>query len=51
MTHIPGKSRVFLPNLSFVGPYRAKCDEIAAAGWKGFVIDGASATTREGASA
>jgi cyclohexanone monooxygenase len=49
--NIPGKPRVFLPNLSFVGPYRAKCDEIAAAGWKGFVIDGAPATTREGASA
>jgi hypothetical protein len=50
-TNIPGKPRVFLPNLSFVGPYRAQCDEIAADGWKGFVIDGAPAATREGASA
>ncbi len=27
--NIPGKPRVFMPNLDFVGPYRAKCDEIA----------------------
>ncbi|MDL5155130.1 flavin-containing monooxygenase [Actinomycetospora termitidis] len=38
--NIPGKPRQFLPNLDFVGPYRAKCDQIAANGWEGFAIDG-----------
>jgi len=28
--NIPGKPRVFMPNLDFVGAYRAKCDDIAA---------------------
>ena len=36
--NIPGKPRVFLPNLSFVGPYRARCDAIADAGYEGFRI-------------
>jgi cation diffusion facilitator CzcD-associated flavoprotein CzcO len=38
--NIPGKPRQFLPNLDFVGPYRAKCDQIAAGGWEGFAVDG-----------
>jgi cyclohexanone monooxygenase len=38
--NIPGKPRVFMPNLDFVGPYRAKCDQIAANGWEGFAVDG-----------
>ncbi|MBS4727457.1 NAD(P)/FAD-dependent oxidoreductase [Mycobacterium sp. SM1] len=37
--NIPGKPRVFLPNLDFVGPYRAKCDEIVANGYEGFTFD------------
>jgi cation diffusion facilitator CzcD-associated flavoprotein CzcO len=45
--NIPGKPRVFLPNLSFVGPYRARCDRIADEGYQGFSISGA----REGATA
>jgi cyclohexanone monooxygenase len=32
---------VFLPHLGFVGPYRQKCDEVAANGYEGFVFDGA----------
>jgi len=36
--NIPGKPRVFLPNLSFVGPYRAKCDRIAEHDYEGFTI-------------
>jgi cation diffusion facilitator CzcD-associated flavoprotein CzcO len=36
--NIPGKPRVFMPNLDFVGPYRAKCDEIADNGYEGFTI-------------
>jgi cation diffusion facilitator CzcD-associated flavoprotein CzcO len=38
--NIPGKPRQFMPNLDFVGPYRAKCDRIAENGWEGFAIDG-----------
>ena len=39
--NIPGKPRVFLPHLGFVGPYRQKCDEVAASGYEGFVFHGA----------
>ena len=39
--NIPGKPRVFLPNLDFVGPYRAKCDAIAANDYEGFAFDAA----------
>jgi cation diffusion facilitator CzcD-associated flavoprotein CzcO len=45
--NIPGKPRVFMPNLDFVGPYRAKCDAIAANDYEGFVF----ATRRERAPA
>ncbi len=38
--NIPGKPRVFMPHLSFVGPYRAKCDEVVANGYEGFSISG-----------
>jgi cyclohexanone monooxygenase len=34
--NIPGKPRVFMPYLGGVGPYRRKCDEIAAKGYEGF---------------
>jgi len=37
--NIPGKPRVFTPYLGGVGPYRARCDEVAAAGYEGFVLD------------
>ncbi len=47
--NIPGKPRVFLPNLDFVGPYRQKCDEVAANDYEGFAFDGAA--SREGANA
>jgi cyclohexanone monooxygenase len=39
--NVAGKHRVFMPNLDFVGPYRAKCDQIAEAGYQGFAFDGA----------
>ena len=39
--NIPGKPRVFMPNLSFVGPYRAKCDGIAENDYEGFTMFGA----------
>ncbi len=34
--NIPGKPRVFMPYLGGVGPYRQRCDEIAAQGYEGF---------------
>jgi cyclohexanone monooxygenase len=34
--NIPGKPRVFMPYLGGVGPYRQKCDEVAAKGYEGF---------------
>lgn len=37
--NIPGKPRIFLPNLDFVGPYRAKCDAIADNDYEGFTFD------------
>ena len=40
------KPRVFMPNLDFVGPYRAKCDAIAENGWDGFAIDGIAVPAR-----
>jgi cyclohexanone monooxygenase len=36
--NIPGKPRVFMPYLGGVGPYRYRCDEVAAAGYEGFVL-------------
>lgn len=38
--NIPGKSRVFLPYLGGLGPYRQKCDEIAANDYEGFAFAG-----------
>ena len=37
--NIPGKPRVFMPNLSFVGPYRAKCDGSPSNDYEGLVFD------------
>jgi cyclohexanone monooxygenase len=34
--NVPGKPRVFMPYLGGVGPYRQKCDEVAANGYEGF---------------
>ncbi len=36
--NIPGKPRVFMPYPGGVGTYRTKCDEVAAAGYEGFVL-------------
>jgi cyclohexanone monooxygenase len=36
--NIPGKPRVFMPYLGGVGAYRAKCSEVAAAGYDGFAL-------------
>ena len=36
--NIPGKPRVFLPYVGGVGPYRQKCQAVAAAGYEGFEV-------------
>jgi len=36
--NIPGKPRVFMPYVGGVGAYRIKCDQVAAAGYEGFVL-------------
>ncbi len=44
--NIPGKPQVFLPYLGGLGPYRQKCDEIAANDYEGFAF-----AAREGTNA
>ena len=41
--NIPGKPRLFMPYLGGVGAYRERCDEIAAAGYEGFRLEGSEA--------
>ncbi len=36
--NIPGKTRVFMPYVGGVAPYRQRCDDIAAAGYEGFAL-------------
>ena len=36
--NIPGKPRVFMPYVGGVGPYRARCNEIAAKDYDGFAL-------------
>ncbi|GAA3007584.1 flavin-containing monooxygenase [Microbacterium aurantiacum] len=36
--NVPGKPRVFMPYVGGVGTYRARCDEIAAEGYRGFAL-------------
>jgi cation diffusion facilitator CzcD-associated flavoprotein CzcO len=45
--NIPGKARVFLPYIGGLDVYRRKCDDIAAAGYPGFVFDGADVPVRQ----
>jgi len=37
--NIPGKPRVFLPYTGGIGRYRAKCEEVANAGYAGFLLN------------
>jgi cyclohexanone monooxygenase len=37
-SNVPGKPRVFLPYVGGVGPYRRKCQEVAAADYSGFEL-------------
>jgi cyclohexanone monooxygenase len=36
--NVPGKPRVFMPYVGGVGAYRAKCKEVAEAGYEGFAL-------------
>ncbi|MFJ6359345.1 hypothetical protein [Pseudarthrobacter oxydans] len=36
--NVPGKPRVFMPYVGGVGAYRAKCDDVAAKAYEGFVL-------------
>ena len=45
--NVPGKPRVFMPYVGGIGPYRRRCDEVAAAGYAGFRLG--RATVEEGA--
>jgi cyclohexanone monooxygenase len=48
--NIPGKPRVFLPYIGGVGAYRARCDQVAADGYPGFVRpDGGQPDSERGA--
>ena len=40
--NIPGKPRVFLPYIGGVGPYRDRCDAVAANGYQGFDVSGSA---------
>ncbi|GLR92919.1 cyclohexanone monooxygenase [Bradyrhizobium liaoningense] len=37
--NIPGKPRIFMPYIGGVGVYRRICDEVAAKGYEGFVME------------
>ncbi|MBR0817230.1 NAD(P)/FAD-dependent oxidoreductase [Bradyrhizobium liaoningense] len=39
--NIPGKPRIFMPYIGGVGVYRRICDEVAAKGYEGFVMEAA----------
>ncbi len=36
--NVPGKPRVFMPYVGGCGRYRAECDEVARAGYRGFLL-------------
>jgi cyclohexanone monooxygenase len=40
--NVPGKPRIFMPYIGGVGPYRQICNEVAAKGYEGFVMEQAA---------
>ncbi|MCY1412146.1 Phenylacetone monooxygenase [compost metagenome] len=44
--NVPGKPRVFMPFAGGVDAYRGICDEVAAQGYRGFVLSSASVGLR-----
>jgi cyclohexanone monooxygenase len=43
--NVPGKPRVFMPYLGGLGPYRQRCDQVAADGYAGFDLTPTTTTT------
>jgi len=41
--NVPGKPRVFMPYIGGLGVYRQRCDDVAARGYEGFLLDAARA--------
>jgi cyclohexanone monooxygenase len=39
--NIPGKPRIFMPYIGGAGVYRQICDDVAAKGYEGFLMEGA----------
>lgn len=48
--NVPGKPQIFLPYLGGHGHYRSKCNEVAAAGYEGFVLTRAAQAANAAAS-
>jgi cyclohexanone monooxygenase len=48
--NVPGKPRIFMPYIGGVGPYRQICNDVAAKGYEGFVMQGAERKQRMTAS-
>ncbi|MGY3080730.1 hypothetical protein ACVWZZ_007138 [Bradyrhizobium sp. LM6.10] len=46
--NIPGKPRIFMPYIGGVGVYRRICDEVAAKGYEGFVMEAEAQPRRLG---
>ncbi|MYZ46903.1 NAD(P)/FAD-dependent oxidoreductase [Rhizobiales bacterium L72] len=46
--NVPGKPRVFLPYTAGIGRYRKTCEDVAAAGYRGFVLGTAPAKQGRG---
>jgi cyclohexanone monooxygenase len=42
--NVPGKPRVFMAYLGGLGPYRQRCDQVAAQDYAGFELTPAAAT-------
>ena len=45
--NVPGKPRVFMPYVGGCGRYRAECDDVARAGYRGFRLSRAGAEVNE----
>jgi cyclohexanone monooxygenase len=46
--NVPGKPRVFMPYVGGVGVYRQTCQEIAEAGYRGFLLDDGKPAGKQG---
>jgi cyclohexanone monooxygenase len=48
--NVPGKPRIFMPYIGGVGPYRQICNDVAAKGYEGFVMERAEQPRKVAAS-